>query len=301
MLVRVVHGIGWGLFSAAAAVLAAQMAPPDRRGTALAMYGMAGGIALATGPVIGEAIGRSSAAFLTAAVAAGAGVALAALLPGGRHYREVVTGAKPRLAGLISVSALPPAAILLVYMITYGAVFSFMPVLTVRNGLGSPGWFFTAYAIALFIGRSATGYLSDRFGRPQVMGPGLLSAACALALIALQPSRLTLVVSAVLYGWAMAAIQPVALAWAVDRAPAQERGAAVATAVAAQDLGISAGSLLGGLIADRAGLPAVFAVNGVLAAAGFAVVAVVLGRRLMPHRRSHVHDQNGPSTGHGEV
>jgi predicted MFS family arabinose efflux permease len=103
-------------------------------------------------------------------------------------------------------------------------------------------------------------------------------AAAGLAVLAWSNSLIVLAGAAVLYAGAMAAIQPVCLAWATDRAPASRRGAAIATTIAAQDLGIGAGSFAAGAVADVAGLAFLFDACALLALGGLALVLIVSRR-----------------------
>jgi len=52
LLLRVFHGIGWGAATTAATTLIADIAPPNRRGEAMGVFGMASNIAMAIGPVL---------------------------------------------------------------------------------------------------------------------------------------------------------------------------------------------------------------------------------------------------------
>lgn len=275
LLVRALHGVGWGLFTVAGPVMAADMALPGQRGNALSIYGMSGGLALAFAPMVGTLLGSGSYTFL-----AGAAAGLIAL--GFTSTLRPPTTRDGKGSGrpltLVSRPALLPAGLLLIFMATYGAIYAFVPVLTVERQLGGPAWFFTPYAIAMFLLRSITGRLSDRYGRARIVAPGMVCTAVALALLGASIDQPTLVLSALIYAGGMAAIQPITLAWATDRAASSQRGAAIATAVAAQDIGISGGSFVAGIVADSAGLGWVFGAFAGLAAIGVAV-AVLLDTR----------------------
>jgi len=273
MLVRSLHGIGWGLFTVAGATMATEVTPPDRRGEALSLFGMMGGLGLAVGPIVGDAVRTDAQAFLLAAGAGIVAVGLTLVLPRSRAATR-----RRRRTALVSRGALLPASVVLIYMATYGAVFSFVPVLTAQRHLGGAGWFFTPYAVSMVLCRMVTGRLSDRYGRTTVIAPGMLLAAGALALLSASGDRIALAGAALLYAGAMATVQPICLAWATDRSGSGQTGAAIATAIAAQDLGISTGAFAAGVIADAVGLGCVFAAAAVLGLGGFTLVATVARR-----------------------
>jgi len=52
LLLRVLHGIGWGAATTAASTLIADIAPPSRRGEAMGIFGMASNVAMAIGPAL---------------------------------------------------------------------------------------------------------------------------------------------------------------------------------------------------------------------------------------------------------
>ena len=54
--VRLLHGAGMGLFPTAASAVVTDLAPPDRRGQMLGLYGATASVAMAVGPVTGVAL-----------------------------------------------------------------------------------------------------------------------------------------------------------------------------------------------------------------------------------------------------
>ena len=52
LLLRVLHGIGWGAATTAASTLIADIAPPSRRGEAMGVFGISSNVAMAIGPIL---------------------------------------------------------------------------------------------------------------------------------------------------------------------------------------------------------------------------------------------------------
>lgn len=270
-LARILHGLGWGVVSAVTATVAVDLAPPQQRGMVLGIYGMTTGLVMATGPSIGlwlSDLGGNGAAFSAAALAAlaGAGASLLLRVPAPPAGTQPLTPSRS-----FSPQALGPAALCLCFMLAYGAVMAFVPLVALDRHLGSPGPFFTLFAVALVFLRLAGGGLSDRWGRAWVIIPGCLCGAAATVLLALADTRLLFLAAALPFAVAFAFIQPTAQAWAVDRCPPNTRGTTLATVVAAQDLGIALGSLAAGALADTFGYAAVF-----LAAAAPCIAALLI-------------------------
>ncbi|MHB1413676.1 MAG: MFS transporter [Chloroflexota bacterium] len=287
---RIFHGVGWASGGTATSALVADAAPRTRRGEAMGYFGMFSNLAMAVGPALGFML-LNSYGFLTLfLISAAIGVLATVLVLPIRegHPNKPVVPAAPGAndpsvgsqgwlntfigdTGLIERTALFPSAVLVLMAVTYGTIVTFLSVFADKQGIENPGIFFTVYAIVLIIARGLTGRLSDRYGRPAVIAPGLVLTAAGLLLLSTATALPTFLGVAVLYGLSFAAVQPAIMAMVVDRAPAQRRGAAMGTFSTAMDLGIGVGALLGGFVAQAAGYPAMYA-----AAAGAALLALVV-------------------------
>jgi MFS family permease len=153
----------------------------------------------------------------------------------------------------------------------YGSIVWFISLFVVKQQIGNPGLFFTVYAIVLIIARGPIGLLSDRYGRIAVIAPGLVVGAFALGLLAMTTSMAMLLLVAGLYALSFAAIQPTLMALTVDRVPPAQRGSAMGTFSTAMDLGISAGAIVWGIVAQYAGYESVY-----FLAAGVNLIGLVI-------------------------
>jgi MFS family permease len=210
--VRALHGAGMALYPTAASAMVADLAPPRRRGEFLGLFGAAGSIAMAIGPITGTALVARvgfTGLFTASAVSALGALALTLATPEtlGERSRAPFT-----LGGTLNRQVLGPSAVLLCLMLTYGAQTTFLPLHAERLGL-DPGVFFLVYALILTVIRGPAGRLSDRFGRRPVSSAGLALAALALLVLARGEGALGLAVSGALYGLAGGIAQPALMAW----------------------------------------------------------------------------------------
>src|SRR5699024_5008003 len=53
IVLRIIHGAGWGFSSTASGTIATDLIPPKRRGEGMGYFGMSGNIAMAIGPALG--------------------------------------------------------------------------------------------------------------------------------------------------------------------------------------------------------------------------------------------------------
>ena len=274
MAVRVLHGVGWAAFGTAASALAADLAPPSRRGEAMGYFGVGMSVAMAAGPALGVfLVGRAGygALFLTAMVVSAAAVLMTV---GIAEPRRESMGAPPQSGwrSFILPSALFPSAVLFTNALTYASVVALLPLFAEEGDLGNPGLFFTVFAVIVLVIRGPLGRLSDRRGRVVVVAPGLLVTFVALLVLSRAESMAALLVVAVLYAIGVGAAQPTLMAMTIDRAKPQERGAAMGTFTTAMDLGIGIGSIVWGLMAEAFGFQTMYVAASFMGLVGVAVL-----------------------------
>lgn len=268
--VRLVHGTGMGLFPTAASALVTDLAPPERRGHVLGLYGAAFSIAMAIGPLAGVALSQRAGfptLFAVSAVVALAGVALTAAVreparPGARlPLRLDTTLARP---------AVFPSLVLLCLMLTYGVQISFLPLHADTHGI-NPGIFFLVLSLAVALARGPAGRLSDRYGRPPVAAAGLGFAGAALAVEAAGGGAEAIALAGALYGVGVGAAQPALMAWCVDVVDPGSRGRAMGTYFTALELGIALGAMSSGAAVASLGFAPTFLLTAGVALGGAAL------------------------------
>lgn len=294
LALRILHGIGWAAFGTAMSALVADIVPAMRRGEAMGYFGMSTNVAMAIGPAIGVFVAMSygyQVLFVVSALVALIAVATSIIIKDDRQVQAKPEGG-PAWQMFLLPSAFFPSLVLALSALTYASIVTFLPVYAEKHSIGNPGLFFTVFAVVVIVGRGPLGRLSDRLGRGVVIAPGLLVAGVGLAVLSWSFSMATMLMVAVLYGLAMAAIQPTLMALAVDRAGPAQRGAAMGTFSTAMDLGIGLGSFGWGVVVQAGGFGTMY-----LAAAAVSLVALlvlVLGGGL--RREASVMPVSPPST-----
>jgi MFS family permease len=279
-LVRGAHGIGWAGLNTAASVLVSQTAPASRRAEALGYFTTVQALASTVGAPIAlwlvSASGFSSVFFLSAACGL-LSVLGVRLLPASHHERPRRVGGLDWEA-LFDTSTLLPATLLFLSTATNPAAQAFVVLYAGALGV-SPLWlYFLAYGLTTIVGRGLLGRLSDQLGRTRVLLLALALGIVGLALLARATTMPELLLGGVVHALGQALTLPNLLALAVDLAHPRRRGAAMATYTSANQLGVGAGAMLGGVVIERAGYGALY-----LSAIGPLVVAAIV---LMAVRRS---------------
>jgi len=281
---RLVLGLGDGWVYTASATWIVDLAPEERRGQAIGMFGMAIWGGLSIGPLFGElllSIGSYEAVWAFAAATPLIAAAMVARLP------ETLPGAAPAPAGapappgpatgprwrawLPEGVALPGSALLL-GNIGYAAFAGFVVLHLDEEGIGHGSAAFVAFAVAVVLGRLVLGGIPDRYGaRPAALGAGALEAS-GLVIIALAGSLPVAFAGALVMGLGFSLLFPALAMVAIAAHPPERRGAVLGAFTAFFDIGVGIGGPLAGGIATVAGYPEAF-----LVAAGCAVVAAGLG------------------------
>lgn len=269
--VRVLHGIGMACFHTAAFTFMAELAPAQRRGEAMGIWGLMSTFATAIGPFVGLIIRDSygpGAVFLASAGCAGAGMLMITFVREPVRVRHALAGA----GGLFERAVLTPAILVILLTIVYGAVSSFVILYADEREIARKGLYFTAFAVAVLASRVFGGRLADRHGRWSVILPAMIFTVLAMLVLSVASGLVLLLLAGVLFGFGFGSGQPAMTALAIDLVRPERRGAGMATFTSAFELGIGSGSILMGLVAASNGYAAMFAICAI-----FPAIAVVYG------------------------
>jgi MFS family permease len=255
---RLVVGAGEGAVYTAGATWAVDLAPQDRRGLALGLFGLAVWGGLSLGPVAGELlrsnVGYDAVWWLTAALPL-AGAAIAVRLP---EPPRAGGAGQPGPLAFFPRAAHRPGVALALANFGYAALAGFVVLHLRARGIGAGATVFTAFAVAVFASRLVLSRVPDRAGaRPTATAAGLLEA-LGLTIIALAHSLPVALVGAVVVGIGFSMLFPSLALMVVGEVGDDRRGSALGAFTAFFDIGVGLGGPLAGLTASLAGYPAVF-------------------------------------------
>ena len=249
---RMLHGVGWSGCTTAVATLAADIAPPKRRGELIGYAAMASSLGGAIGPVAGFALLQRfdfSGVFFGAAALLFVSLILAAFVKEPEHGPR--NNHRQRWIDLLVIpETLLPAVAVAFLSFGHGGILTFLPIHALKLGLENPGLWFGLYALCLLLSRPVAGPLSDRISRRAVIIPGLILNLLGIGILALAASPAWLMAAAVVGGFGTGAAQPALMTVAVDQTSPQRRGQSMAQYQCFYDLGIGLGSLTLGAFLD---------------------------------------------------
>jgi MFS family permease len=266
---RAVQGIGGAAIIPAAYTLGAGLLP-RRQATALGMMGALNSLALAAGPPIGLILYTGYGAiglFVPAAVAAGLGVVSTLVLPAARAVPDPAPGFGYDRGWTPSLLANAFAAVY------FGGILAYLPLYLHRVHGPNAGIFFTADALGVLLFRIPTGILADRHGSlvPKLLG--LVITLPGIAILALPPSALTLILSGSGTGIGAGLFITGIQSDLARLSTGSNRGTAMSMSAASFSAGIFAGSAISGFLIGPGGFNAVLLFGGLnsLAAVPFAL------------------------------
>jgi predicted MFS family arabinose efflux permease len=281
-MLSAVRGAGFAVLTVLGATLAAQVAPPDRRGESIGIYGLAiavpnliavpAGVALVLDGHLGWLAWLSASPLL--------GVLLVPRLVRSLGPQEG-TGATGTWRAAVRAAA-APSVVLFVVTLAGGGLVTFLPIERPDGALATTALLLFGVTGALF--RWRAGLLADRLGSSR----GLLLATLAAGAVGMLLVAAGLVggagwilLGAAVFGAGYGGAQNLTLLAAFSRAGAGGATSASATWNLSFDAGTAVGALLLGLVAAGIGLPWTFVV---VAACLVAVVpvAVAAARRSAP-------------------
>ncbi|MFD2704978.1 MFS transporter [Salibacterium lacus] len=284
ILLRVFHGISFGVLTTATASIAADVVPEARRGEGLGYFTMSMNLAIVAGPFLGLSLTQFMSyqfLFVLLSVIMSAGVLSAFLV----HPKDIPKSSPSEnsptgLRGLIEHKALPIAAASSLVAFAYSGVISFISVYAEELGLASvSSYFFLVFAVTMLLSRPYLGRLFDERGSKIVILPCLFVFALGLGLLSAAGGAVMFLVSAALIGIGYGTLLPSLLSLSVQTAAPERNSYATATFFMMFDSGIAAGSFLLGIIVSYTGFSMLFAGSAVFVLLLLSLFQFMLGKK----------------------
>ncbi len=256
LILRFIHGFGWGASSTASSTIASDIIPKSRLAEGMGYFGLTSTLAMAIAPALGLGLLSSYGFNMVFYISAGVVfISILISLPIKYHKPDV----SPKLdsdihsksEGIVERTAILPATVIFFVTMTYGAIVSFIALYADQRQVENIGLFFTVYAAALLISRPYFGGLTDKKGASFAVLPGIIFVIISMLLIYLANSLTAFLIAGFIYGIGFGAIQPALQAMSVSKVNPSRRGAANATFFLGFDLGIGAGAIIWGIIAEK--------------------------------------------------
>jgi MFS family permease len=279
-VLRGCQGIAWSLTFAAGMSLVADVAPPERLGHAIGLYGAAALATSALGPAVAEPIANSFGPrplFLLSAVIGLVGAWYCRRLSPGTAASAPTSAPKPAVGATRSRAIV--IGVLAIGSLAAATVSTFVAPFALTHGIALVRGFFITYTLTALAVRIGATRLVDRLGPRSTAFAG--AAGYGLVMIALAtvgPGHLIVLGAA--FGVVHGIVFPALMALVLGDATPEQRPRVLAFTNGAINLGITGLGVLGA-IADRAGYVPVFIVTGAITS-GTAALLLLPARRRAP-------------------
>ncbi|MGA4466849.1 MFS transporter [Bacillus bombysepticus] len=293
LILRFIHVFSFGVASTAAGTIIADIIPAKRRAEGIGFYSAFTSLALVIGPSIGLLIMDKydfKILFTSCLFFAGISVILGGLLKiesTSRKEEHIENEKKFSWKKYIEPKAIPISIISILLVSVYGGIVSFIALYAQELGIVSAaGYFFSVYSIAILISRPITGKISDKFGPNLIIYPGMIICIFGIVLLSQATNTTLFLISALMIGLGLGAIQPTLNAMVIESVPSERRGAATATYFMSVDIGIVVGAFIIGTIVKYVGY------NGAFLSSSFFVGISLIFYWIYQTRRSKIKERD---------
>ena len=278
ILVRLAHGLGFGIASTLYATLVVELIPATRRGEGLGYFSLGSTFMMAFAPLAGVWLYGAFMAeglFLVGTILQA--LALISLQFISMADKVAVPSRREGSAKLPVRQMLFPCFLSLLLGICAGGVISFITLLINERNFGNPGLFFLTSTSCVFFVRTFSGRIYDRLGAPWVIVPATLS--LFIAMLFLFIGNTSILVAAAFYGVGLGILFPALQAWMLQVVPREKQTTANSIFYNSLDIGIGGGSILLGFIADGQSYTTVYLVTSAISFVLFISYLLYLGRK----------------------
>ena len=278
LVIRFIQGLGWGMANTASPTLASDIIPQKRFGEGMSWFTQGNAIASVLAPGVSLAIYYSFGAQVSVVVSA-CFFALAFVCSRFVKTPDELAAEKARAAGVEIIEpaepkpkvklnlktffeqrSILPACIMFFVTACYGAMTSFVPVMSELRGITGVQWFFVVEALSVVASRPFMGKLVDKRGYRPTALIGMAGMCLSMLTLSFAQSFPVLALAAVFNGVGYATCYATFQTMAVAGIEKARRGSATATFYVGYDGGMGLGAICAGLLAGAAGYAVMYRV-----------------------------------------
>lgn len=274
LILRLVHGLGFGIAATASGTLAGAIVPSSRRGEGIGYYALSVTLSSAVGPFLSMFLYRTSGFY--SLIWLSALLLFIALVGIFFIHIEKTTDSSNSIdnkvhkkfawSNYFEKEALPISLIAFLIGISYSSILSFMDAYARNIHLSeAASFFFLVYAITVLLSRPITGRVFDGFGDNFVMYPTYLFFALGLLLIGFAHSGWMLLLAAIFIGLGYGSFSPFGQAIAIRNSEAHRLGITTSTFFGFMDMGVGFGPFILGMFMPLLGYRNLYFASAILA------------------------------------
>lgn len=272
ILLRFAQGLTWGFTTVSGSTIAVDIIPNRKRGEGIGYFALSTTLGMSVGPIIGLFVCQHWGyiiMFLMGLVISLTSFGCAYSI----HLRKrYLTGKRIQLKwnSLFDRNSIRPSINVLIIMIPYGGLLSFVALYGREIGVQNTSLFFLIFSIGIAISRLTSGKVFDKTGPRKILTLSILLLLIGFPMLASAKSAFLFYISAIIIGFGNGVVFPTFQTMVNNIADIRRRGAANSTLYTAVDLGMGFGMIMAGLIAQHISISAIFAISTLVCAVGFA-------------------------------
>ena len=276
LLLRIVHGITFGVITTVKGTICAELIPASRRGEGLSYFSLAMTLAIVFGPFLGLSlgnIGAYNAVFEICMAISAINIVIALLIKIPAQNVRHVEVHRPQafsFTDVIDKRAVPYALATFLLAFAYSGISAFLALFAKDlNLVKAAGYFFITYAIFVLLFRPFTGRWSDKYGSNFIIYPAILIFALGMGLLHETRAAELMVIAGAVIGIGYGSVTPIFQAQTINSLESHRVGLANAMFFSSMDAGMATGAYLLGMVANIFGYRSVYLVGaGMILATG---------------------------------
>ncbi|WP_298500927.1 MFS transporter [uncultured Methanobrevibacter sp.] len=274
LIVRFIHGIGFGATANAIVTIASAVLPKKRFGEAFGYFMLGTTIAVGLGPYIGgflyDYVG-STGCFMAASIFSALALIFINFVdvsdydPANREV-ETVENDAAGIEKVLEIGAIPVSLFTALTSLGYVSILSFYRLYATQVNLTAAfSWFFIIYSVVLVLSRPVAGKIQDRHGDMIVCVTGILAQSIGLFLIAFYPSTVTVFICAICAALGFGTLNSACTAIVTRNAAEHRRSYAISTFFIFCDATMGFGpALLGSFVSQTSGYAPVYFISSII-------------------------------------
>lgn len=287
IIVRLIHGIAFGMASTTTGTYSSTIVPEDRKGEGIGYYALSTTVASAIGPFLGILINQRfsfESNFIVCLICILLAGVLSLFISNIRQpmvdaENKEVNSAKG-IGQFLQKQAIPISIVIVFVGIAYSSVLAFLDSYASHIGLAAAAsFFFVVYAFSTFVVRPITGKVFDNYGANKVVYPVLVLFVIGLVLLSVTHSSWMLLFSAIFIGIGYGTLIPSFQTIAIQASPPEKIGLATSTFYIFADLGAGAGPTLLGILIGSVGYRNLYMLMALLLVGVIALYYFMHGRK----------------------
>ena len=292
LLVRFMQGFSMSAYSTSLGTMAADLIPTKKLIAGYGYYSLLQTVANSAGPVIGLQLAASasfSRLFTLAAAVAAIGALVTLMINYEKRGKRIIHMPEVALKGrqkffsrMFESSAIPVTLAVFFLSFSAGTVMTFLSPYAIARGISNIGLYFMVSALTIFAMRMLLQRIIDLIGLSKAAVLAMLFVAVSMLILVISSTIGLFIVAAILSGIGSGILLPIFNSLIIQFCTPDRRGAASATYYIGIDSGIGAGAVIGGIISQAIGYPALF----IMSAAFVFVTFIVFVSWIRPQYRA---------------